>query len=370
MSWPNTFFEKADMARECCDNEEIRINSDHFWNFVQQTKKNDYFYKPSNRLMFEKTIYLNNEYNVRSILSIGFDPENEFAVAARLEVRKTGTELMMDAQHIKSLLEYLEKFENNILNVTPINKCGKEYKFSMHLHRSRVLEMSMRGWSINIDEESLQILCRMRTHIQYYINLYEKEKKNHEHKFFKVLEHFFHGKKLVDVYGLAESYKNKYTFFNYMILHHKLCLNEKFIHELVTNFMDWFATCVPCYAKALMLNEAARLKSFSLGWPHTRQSMAKYICVETMAKTGLYYTGSLDNVACAFCDVNMFKWKSGDNPILDHHKYKPNCPFLINHQNTLNVPVGNAKNRKELKKMLSILPEPNQSIDEVDADCV
>lgn len=360
MDWSKNNLE---MVRECCTGGQFRtLNTDYFWNLVQETKENDGFCKPSNRLMFEKTFYLNNDHNVRSILSIGYDPENKFAVAARLEMKKTGTVLMMDVQHIESLLKYLKKYENNILSATPIIKCNSEYKFSLHLHRSRILEMCMRGWSINIDEESLKILCRMRSYIEYSLDLYQKERGGYECVFFKVLIHFHYGKKFEEACQIAET-DYKYNFFNSLINYHQFCLDGKFLLEFVTNFSDWFATFVRCFAKTLMLNEDARLRSFSLGWPHPRE----LVSIEKMAKTGLYFTGSLDNAACAFCGLILFKWKLGDDPLLDHDRYKPNCPLLINPLNTQNFPDGNYK---ELRKMLSILSKKNQNFDEVDADAM
>jgi Inhibitor of Apoptosis domain len=34
-------------------------------------------------------------------------------------------------------------------------------------------------------------------------------------------------------------------------------------------------------------------------------------------------------VACAFCSVQLFDWKAGDDSLLEHRKFSPNCPLLM-----------------------------------------
>lgn len=34
-------------------------------------------------------------------------------------------------------------------------------------------------------------------------------------------------------------------------------------------------------------------------------------------------------MACAFCSVQLFNWKAGDDPLLEHRKFSPNCPLLM-----------------------------------------
>nr|QED40024.1 IAP-3 [Spodoptera frugiperda multiple nucleopolyhedrovirus] len=64
-----------------------------------------------------------------------------------------------------------------------------------------------------------------------------------------------------------------------------------------------------------------RLKTFS-NWPANDR-----VPSHMLALAGFYYTGRNDEVRCAFCKVEIMKWKYGDNPILDHKKWAPQCKF-------------------------------------------
>lgn len=56
-----------------------------------------------------------------------------------------------------------------------------------------------------------------------------------------------------------------------------------------------------------------------------------------MAKSGFFYSGTMDNTICAFCGINLHDWKEGDVPIVQHFKSNPKCAYLIDHTATLNV---------------------------------
>lgn len=88
--------------------------------------------------------------------------------------------------------------------------------------------------------------------------------------------------------------------------------------------------------------ESERLASYR-GWS------SPHVAPEALARNGLYYLREDDKVcfwfnqnvcflqlcrwdfqvACAFCSVQLFNWKAGDDPLLEHRKFSPNCPLLM-----------------------------------------
>ena len=85
--------------------------------------------------------------------------------------------------------------------------------------------------------------------------------------------------------------------------------------------------------KKLKMNfEFNRIESF-YNWP------IPYISIDGLAKSGLYYIGHGDRVKCNFCGIQLFEWKYGDVPSIEHKKWAPYCPLNSNNNaKTANVP--------------------------------
>ncbi|AUV65385.1 IAP-3 [Alphabaculovirus myunipunctae] len=49
---------------------------------------------------------------------------------------------------------------------------------------------------------------------------------------------------------------------------------------------------------------------------------------EELARNGFYYLGVNDEVRCAYCKVEIYKFQKGDNVENDHRKWAPQCPFV------------------------------------------
>ena len=53
--------------------------------------------------------------------------------------------------------------------------------------------------------------------------------------------------------------------------------------------------------------------------------------IEDMANAGFMYIGNIQNaeeVQCTFCKIKITNWKKGSDPLVEHSKYRPLCPFL------------------------------------------
>lgn len=51
----------------------------------------------------------------------------------------------------------------------------------------------------------------------------------------------------------------------------------------------------------------------------------RFLCVEQMAKNGLYYSGFSDIVCCIYCNVRLNNWEEGDDPVVEHNNSSPSC---------------------------------------------
>ncbi|AXU41708.1 IAP-3 [Spodoptera eridania nucleopolyhedrovirus] len=67
-----------------------------------------------------------------------------------------------------------------------------------------------------------------------------------------------------------------------------------------------------------------RLNSFA-EWPTWAQVSPFHL-----ALSGFYYIGRGDEVRCAFCKVEIMNWKRGDDPLVDHKRWAPQCAFARN----------------------------------------
>nr|QEY08360.1 inhibitor of apoptosis [Phenacoccus solenopsis] len=71
-------------------------------------------------------------------------------------------------------------------------------------------------------------------------------------------------------------------------------------------------------------SEEARLQSF-LDWP-----IPSGIEGYRLAKAGFYWIQELKKVRCAFCGIDNPHWDNSVDPIVEHRRYSPMCPFLNN----------------------------------------
>lgn len=67
--------------------------------------------------------------------------------------------------------------------------------------------------------------------------------------------------------------------------------------------------------------EADRLKTFET-WS------VRFMDHRKLAAAGFIYTGRGDTVKCVFCAVEIGRWEQGDDPLRDHQRWSPICPFI------------------------------------------
>ena len=75
-------------------------------------------------------------------------------------------------------------------------------------------------------------------------------------------------------------------------------------------------------SKPKYVNMEKRLNTF-VGWPscHSQTPLI-------LAKSGFYFLGAWDKVACFACGVGLKCWQPTDDPWLEHALWSPQCPFL------------------------------------------
>ena len=74
--------------------------------------------------------------------------------------------------------------------------------------------------------------------------------------------------------------------------------------------------------KRNVLSESYRLATFA-SWP-TEIAVSK----QSLAAAGFYYLQYDDNVKCGHCSLEMGEGKEGDDPIKEHERWSPRCPFV------------------------------------------
>lgn len=61
-----------------------------------------------------------------------------------------------------------------------------------------------------------------------------------------------------------------------------------------------------------------------------------FITPRRMARAGFYYTGEQDRVKCMHCSRTFDSWCPGDDPIVEHKRYSPWCPFFTAYKGKFN----------------------------------
>ncbi|XP_077525639.1 death-associated inhibitor of apoptosis 2-like [Haemaphysalis longicornis] len=77
------------------------------------------------------------------------------------------------------------------------------------------------------------------------------------------------------------------------------------------------------FLQRLKASEEARLETF-YDWP------LEFLSPRRLAKAGFYYLHDGDRVCCAFCRGGVHGWEPGDDPLREHARHYPCCPFLLN----------------------------------------
>lgn len=330
---------------DCCrTSENNAINVKRFGNNIR--KKINVF--NSWCLFNEHNIYLHEKNETK--LKIGCLPEHFFEVTARIE-SKSKNVVVLNANELTDLIDFLiRNFDEN-----DAWKC--KHQQMKHTRHIELKPMELRKFSLHIgrkyftiDEETLHAMLRKKSYILDYVAQLDKMRKSCETMLFNLTSHFCYNKtmKVATDLSLLERYVQH--FFDEIRIFHCDCVNKNFALEIGANFAKWFAKCVPLFIKTIMADEAERLKTFSHDdWPHQK----KIINVKKLAKSGLYYIGEKDVVYCAFCNIRLHDWKIEDNPILDHFKFSPNCPFLSDPKSCYNIAIGDEKKIDELLSIIS-----------------
>lgn len=362
MSWLTNFLKcESECSWVCCvSSAKNKINHEYFWKEMDRMKEETYLFRSPNRFIFEKVIHLNMDEKHATTLTIGLDPENRFKIAGRLDVKITSKKLILNLKQLNNLLIFLSDYETSFSTTLPIEDTYSKYGLKIHRTQARMLELFMNKYSVNIDEDSLKTMWRMRLHIQHLISSFEGMSEKYELQFFSLLGHFCANKTIQEANDLVETSFKQY-FLEEIVSFHCDCLDKIFVIEIALHFEYWFVECIPVFLDTLMLYESQRLQTFSsASWPHDKE----FIDVRKLAKCGFFYNGTSDNAQCAFCDLILHKWEPKDDPILDHNKYKPKCRFLRKNTNCMNIPdIGTISELDELLSVLKDEPEPGVEAD-------
>ncbi|XDV44735.1 hypothetical protein PO909_012975 [Leuciscus waleckii] len=91
-----------------------------------------------------------------------------------------------------------------------------------------------------------------------------------------------------------------------------------------------------------MRREQERLDTFQ-NWPLAPVSPAE------LAKSGFYYLGQGDRVACFSCGGQLSNWEPGDRAVSEHQRHYPNCRF-VRGDRADNVPLSSLSNGSAMQQ--------------------
>ena len=103
--------------------------------------------------------------------------------------------------------------------------------------------------------------------------------------------------------------------------------------------------------------ESVRLASFA-SWS------VSFIKPLDLAAAGFYFLKQQDMCMCAFCAICIEDWDEGDDPMSEHSRLSPDCPF-VNVQGTevVNVPIRWRYRRQKARQSADLhLPERRHSV--------
>lgn len=99
-----------------------------------------------------------------------------------------------------------------------------------------------------------------------------------------------------------------------------IILNTSYpLTEFVTSESSTMSSETPSWDLTTYEN---RLRTFNCGWN------LGFISPSQMANAGLYYLGKQDRVRCMFCSKEFDYWQRGDDPLVEHKRKSPQCPFF------------------------------------------
>lgn len=387
-----------------CSEENVlsNLNFKKFWDNVSR-KVEEY---GEIDLLNSRQIILNPVCDATLIL--GIHPEFDFNTFAYLKIKATNTFIMMDKPTLQNLIYDANNHNLQVLSEFPIIN---SIQSTSMLHNVSGFNIDILSVRINekeyaIDSQTLKALINHRERInyefeklrevrdfcQYYIfnllNTFINGKEYNEEGYFGVMRHFFqlkskikpemvkvllikflilccHGQTAQDSIKLSEF--NHYTYFADTIQHFdETCDTHLLAHdyrlskyEMTNHFAQWIKIGVPILIKTLMMNERIRLLSYASGWRHEE----KFINTKELAKYGLWYTGQMDCVQCAFCNLELHSWKPDDNPFFEHYRHARACSFLNDPETSGNV---TDNGQAELIQMILRL-KLNAGCDQVDS---
>lgn len=331
----------------CCEQNDItKINYTYFWRKLKNENSEETI---PFKLIYEKTIYL--EDGIDSTLTIGINPETQFTIGARIEIKTNNSITYLMGDTLLRLLECInDRFNERAVFPEVLCKEDGDIPVQITPFYEQFYKIKIGNDHIKVKEATLLSLLKKKSFIQMLFQLMERKKAKSEDIFFKLMNHFCYPKSVDESLQLSKLIYTNY-FLEEMFNFHCECIEKSFILEIAFNLIPWFVKCIPIFIETIMLDEKIRFHSFTLGWPHERAS----ISTEILAKTGFYFTGVNDCVKCVFCGINLDSWKSYDNIVHEHFKYSSNCKFLLNPEKTDNITNSSKKELREILNQLNSL---------------
>lgn len=337
------------------------FNYHSFWNEIfavsSKTSSSSSLSPLANQDCFVDVIPLYNDEINRFSLSVGHDLKREFAVVTILHDSVTNQRIGLEYNALVKFLSMTKElvaintvYPEKVISSTVTNNSNKfNSKGQILIHMSKHIDEE---FILNCDSHVFRTDARCLSDLLRF-----------EQRLLPIMQTM-----------VFDSYKLKECFYKILFCHSEICghshnddddsfdcikdiywcgcMVNPFYWQITTKYNHIMSECVKLFRKVSLYDEANRLKTYQLQWPHT------FIDPKMLALLGFFHIEhSEDRVQCVFCDLMLWRWQKNDSVFGEHSRLSPDCP-LLRGKRTLNVPI-------DLDELQKFVPEIDQDFDTV-----
>lgn len=273
---------------------------------------------------------------------MGIQPEHMFDFCCFLEDIKPNKKILhLNADQLFTVFNGLRNNVDILISESNRYQYVEQSDVKVSSECFEMFEIRTRSQSIWMDERSVKQLLRLQPFIKRYVELLLIEQKKCREAFIHTLYVYCSESKCND--SRLECKLRKFLIYS-SNLQCKCMPYHEFIIEMAVHWLEWVCECIPIFFNVSMVEEVARLYTFK----HKGAAFFNTFDINLAAKIGLYFSDDCgDSLRCCFC-LKKIILLACCNKILElHFRQSPECQFLINPENSGNLPMS--ENNSDLK---------------------
>lgn len=335
------------------------FDSKKFWLDLARLKSTDTYVNTETRqqvnLYKERRISLGKKNNPSFMLRLGINPKYLFDISCFLEdeSKKNNKFVHLNAHQLSKVFDEMRKMvSTNIFFSRPSRyQYVAQSDVKVFGASQELFEIRTRSQSIWIDERSVKKLLMLQPFIKPYMDLLLLEQTKCQEAFIHMLYVYCFEKNCNEL--ISENKLREFLIYSINLQCNCMPYNE-FIIEIALNSMETVYECIPTFFNVSMVEELLRQETFK----RKGAAFCNMIDTNLAAKSGLYYSDDCgDSLRCCFCLNKIILLACCDNILKLHFQQSPECQFLIDSDNTDNVPISgtNADLKRQFFKTISLI---------------